>query len=205
MEIASIIKTLDETFEKANQTFFNGELERPVITVSPDMTAGAYGWFTTWRAWQKDGEEGGYYEINLTAEYLNRPIADSIGTLLHEMAHLSNAMKGIQDCSRGGTYHNKKFKVEAEKCGLTVSQTEKYGWSKTTLNEEGKLFLESLGLDGFGMRRVGGAKTAEGGKKSSSRKYVCPECGMIIRATKEVKILCGECSTEEHLVMLELE
>ena len=39
--------------------------------------------------------------------------------------------------------------------------------------------------------RCGGSKA-----KSSSRKYVCPNCGCIIRATKEVHIICGECEVE---------
>ena len=29
--------------------------------------------------------------------------------------------------------------------------------------------------------------------KQSMRKYVCPKCGCIIRATKEVNIICGDC------------
>jgi acetone carboxylase gamma subunit len=29
--------------------------------------------------------------------------------------------------------------------------------------------------------------------KQSSRKYVCPGCGCIIRATKEVHVVCGDC------------
>lgn len=37
----------------------------------------------------------------------------------------------------------------------------------------------------------GAAKT-----KQSSRKYVCPMCGCIIRATKEVHVICGDCNVE---------
>lgn len=29
--------------------------------------------------------------------------------------------------------------------------------------------------------------------KQSLRKYVCPKCGCIIRASKEVNVICGEC------------
>lgn len=194
MEIINIIEKLNLVFQKANDRFFDGSLEKPMITVSPDMTAGAYGWFTTWKAWEeKDGT--GYYEINITAEYLDRDIHETVGTLLHEMTHMFNTINGIKDTSRGGSYHNKNFKAEAEKRGLAIGRDEKYGWTLTELNPEGEEFVHSLGIEGFDLKRTGGAKnnTSTGKGKGSSRKYVCPGCGMIVRATKEVYIICGDC------------
>ena len=38
--------------------------------------------------------------------------------------------------------------------------------------------------------------TAATKTKQSSRKYVCPVCGCIIRATKEVHVICGDCNVE---------
>ena len=35
--------------------------------------------------------------------------------------------------------------------------------------------------------------------KQSSRKYVCPCCGLIIRATKECRVMCMECDEEMKL------
>lgn len=32
--------------------------------------------------------------------------------------------------------------------------------------------------------------------EKEARKYVCPVCGCIIRATKEVHIICGDCNVE---------
>ena len=69
---------------KVHARFFADKLEKPVITVSPDHTRGAYGWCTGWKAW-KAGEDEGHYEINLCAEYLNRPFEETCGTLIHEM------------------------------------------------------------------------------------------------------------------------
>lgn len=39
-------------------------------------------------------------------------------------------------------------------------------------------------------------KGSRKGGGSSSRKYVCPCCGAIIRATKEVHVICAECDVE---------
>ena len=52
---------------------------------------------------------------------------------------------GVQDTSRGGTYHNKKYKEAAEQHGLTVEKDAKYGWTKTSLNDEAKDFVPWAG------------------------------------------------------------
>lgn len=56
--------------------------------------------------------------------------------MLHELTHYYNWSKGIQDCSRGNTYHSKKFKVEAEKHGLVIEYDPRIGWSLTSATEE---------------------------------------------------------------------
>ena len=87
-----IIGKLEDLFVKFNDKFYGGQLQQPIITVSPDITKGAYGWCTSWKAWtdkeQKTLDElaalspeevealkkdDGFYEINLCAEYLSRP------------------------------------------------------------------------------------------------------------------------------------
>ena len=190
VSLKPVIEELENLFSKFNARFFADKLEKPVITVSPDHTRGAYGWCTGWKAW-KAGEDEGHYEINLCAEYLNRPFEETCGTLIHEMVHLQNLQDGVQDTSRSGTYHNKKFKETAEAHGLTVEKGEKYGWHKTALSPEALEFVQSLGKQGFTLVRPRpiGLKGSSKGGGSSSRKYVCPCCGAIIRATKEVHVI----------------
>ena len=197
VSLKPVIDELETLFSKFNKAFFEGKLEKPVITVSPDHTRGAYGWCTGWKAWQDGTKEGGYYEINLCAEYLNRPFEETCGTLLHEMVHLYNLQVGVQDTSRGGTYHNKKYKTAAEQHGLNVECDSKYGWTKTSLNDEAKAFVDSFSDKKFELHRKSFPKIPGAAKtKQSTRKYVCPVCGCIIRATKEVHVICGDCNVE---------
>lgn len=86
----------------------------------------------------------GFYEINICAEHLARPFEQVAETLLHEMVHLYNLQIGVQDTSRNGTYHNKKFKETAEQHGLDVGKDPKYGWTITTLDAEARAFVDSL-------------------------------------------------------------
>lgn len=81
-----VIDKLEKLFSKFNDRFYGGELQNPVITVSPDSTKGAYGWCTSWKAWKEAGNEdkdAGYYEINICAEHLTRTFEELCGTLLH--------------------------------------------------------------------------------------------------------------------------
>jgi hypothetical protein len=194
--LKTIVAKLEDLFEKFNAHFYESKLETPIITVSPDDTKGALGWFTSWRSWHRLGsEDEGYYEINICAESLARPFPDICETLLHEMVHLHCKTSEIKDTSRGGSYHNKKYKEEAELHGLIVEQSQSSGWNMTKLNPEADALIRSLDQHTFDLYRKKLVKLKTSGSKSSSRKYVCPDCGMSIRATKEVRVMCADCDT----------
>lgn len=197
--LKSVIEQLENLFSKFNKKFFNGELETPIITCSPDTTKGAYGWCTSWKAWKQEGQESdGFYEINMCAEHLNRPFEETCETLIHEMVHLINLQNGIQDTSRSGMYHNKKFKVTAEEHGLVIKKDAKYGWCRSSLSEEALEYVKSLDGQAFTLVRSRVPKV-KGKSSSSSKKYTCPGCGSIVRATKELNIMCGDCELHFEL------
>ena len=186
LQISEIVKQTEDMFDLFNGHFYNGELTRPAITVSPDGGRGAYGWCSINEIWNAEGEL--YREINLCAEYLDRPIFELAATLLHEMAHLYDLEHEIQDVSNNGYYHNMKFKTTAEAHGLIIEKHQKYGWTVTKLAPEAEAWIKASRL-----QMEGGSKG--GSKKSINRsiKYVCPCCGTIIRATREVNVICGDC------------
>jgi len=195
-------------FKLLNVTYFNNELERPVITILTDITSGAYGWISVNKVWSSKDAKW-FREINLCAEYLNRPAELVITTLMHECCHLWNIQCGVQDTSRKGTYHNTKFKEVAEARGLTVEKSDKYGYCITKPTPEfTELVMKKCRAGCFKLERMktyrdGSPKvttTGSDGKektvsrvKQSTRKYVCPNCGIIVRATREVNIVCGDC------------
>ena len=194
---------LNKIFDLLNEEFFENELSRPTITIQ--STPKAYGHFSlredTWVS-----KLGGTHEINIGAGTLSRPIEEVVSTLLHEMVHYYNYERGVQDCSRGNTYHNRKFREEAERRGLIVEHSDKYGWSHTSPSDllldfvlENDLSDILINRNEFSGFQMGGTETHSGtsitptAKKSSSRKYICPCCGTSIRATKKVNIGCLDC------------
>lgn len=212
LNVSEIVAKAEAMFDLFNQHFYNGEMIRPAITVSPDGGHGAYGWCTVYEIWQASGEA--YREINICAEYIDRPIGEVAATMLHEMAHLYNLTKGIKDVSNNGYYHNKKFKETAESHGLSISHHNTYGWTVTTLTADTAEWLaQQPGMDDItASRRMAmqiktkadddeddgeTTTTIKGGRttsKNRSIKYVCPKCGAIIRATKQVNVICGDCN-----------
>lgn len=198
LQISKVVSKAESMFHAANQHFYDGELTTPAITISPDGGRGAYGWTSVHQIW-RSGEEK-YYEINVCAEYLDRPIVEVARTMLHEMAHLYNIMHEIQDVSNNGYYHNKRYKTTAEEHGLIIEKDAKYGWTLTTLTPEAEAWvLDTFGADSLDASRQAEAPTGKATKRGSvnrSRKYVCPCCGTSVRATKEVNVVCGDCDEE---------
>lgn len=84
--------------------------------------------------WLADGGVRG--EVLLAGEALHLKPDAVFEVLLHEAAHGLNAARGIKDTSRGGRYHNAKFKSTAGEVGLTVEQMDPYGFAKTALRPE---------------------------------------------------------------------
>lgn len=202
---------LNKVFDLLNVEFFESELSRPTITIQ--STPKAYGHFSlredTWVS-----TLGGTHEINIGAGTLSRPIEEVAATLLHEMVHYWNYIHGIQDCSRGNTYHNCKFKAAAEAHGLIVDHHDKYGWTITKPSDEllevilkydlTDILLNRNEFSGFQITGTGTHSGVDFGtmapRKSSTRKYVCPCCGMIVRATRNVNVACLDCDEQLLLV-----
>lgn len=199
MKVSNEVKFLEDAFDVLNEKYFESALSKCAITIQSSPIA--HGHFTPWEAWT-DAERS-YNEINLGAESLQRPVTAIIATLIHEMVHYYCYNNDIKDTSRGGTYHNKRFKEEAEKRGLIIEYEDRIGYSKTTPAEELKKFVcemqweEKIKL----YRRYGGISEQTTSKsKSSTRKYQCPCCDMSVRATKEVRVLCMNCNEQLELV-----
>ena len=196
---------LEKMFRTLNSKYFDGRLEEPIITVQ--STPRAYGHITVGKSWRKGQEHR--HELNIGAGTLDRPIESIVSTLLHEMVHLWNLQTGVKDCSRGGTYHNKRFKQAAEERDLIISYDGTIGWSITEPSDRLLEFIIEQGWCDIQMNRIewqyiptgvgtdnktGTATPTTTGKPSHTRKYQCPCCGNSVRATKQVNIMCIDCN-----------
>lgn len=207
--MSRVIGEIHSIARKINKDWFDNELDMERVVFTVQSTPKAYGHFSPYLAYRvhdKAVGERGAVEINIGAGTLDRPIESVIASLIHEQVHYYNWSHGVKDCSRGGQYHSKKFKLEAEKHGLHIEYDSRIGWSLTEPTEE---LIEWVIENGFEDFRLGRNEFQEmivgigtGGKsitppkfpkKSNSIKMICPCCGNIARVTKTTNLICGDC------------
>lgn len=198
MKISEATAFLEQAYIVLNNQYFGGQLPPVVITIQSSPKA--YGHYTTWdNTWVEEGQ--GYREINIGAETLSRDVSEVLATMVHEMTHHYCAVNGIKDTSRGGTYHNSQgFKRVAEGTGaVTIGYDPRIGHSPTTPTPALIAFIEEQGWKGVDLSR-NTPDRATRGRNNGVRKYVCPDCGCSVRATKAVNIGCLDCDCPMELV-----
>ena len=189
MKMSDVVTKLEGLFDILNRVYFENALPKPVITVQ--STPKAYGHCSTKKIWSND--TAGQYEINIGAEYLNRPSANTAATMCHEMVHLYCLVNDIADTCQKGRYHNKTFKAEAEARDLEIGYDRTIGYSLTEPTEAFKKTLEDNGF----VLEVPFARVAPKPKAKAERekahKYVCPICGQEVKTTADLSLICGVC------------
>lgn len=89
------------------------------------------------------------------------------------------------------------IEATAEAHSLHIEKHAKYGWTITMPAPKAEAWIrENWGEDKINASCLPVEGTTKGGSKKSinrSIKYVCPCCGTIIRATREVNVICGDC------------
>jgi hypothetical protein len=147
--------------------------------------------------WQVNGADR--HEVLVGGEGLHRGPLEVLGTLLHEAAHGLAQARSIQDTSRQGRYHNRRYATLAGELGLEVASVKPIGWSATTVPEPTaagyRNQLEELQAALVLWRR----QEHRLGTGSRSRNLLAAACGCgrrirVAKATLvEAPILCGAC------------
>lgn len=198
LNVERMTTALHDLFRHFNTTLFDNKLPTPAITIESKNNKKAYGWCSVDAIWT--GGESDIHEIGMASEHISRPFMETATTFLHEVIHLYNgAVANVQDTSRNYTYHNSKFKKACIAHGMEyrtmTSPDKKNGWNKPELTEATYSMIKSFKVDeeAFKIGRMDLTEAKEAKKKKSSViKWTCP-CDTIIRSTKEVNVICGDC------------
>jgi archaellin len=163
---------------------------------------------------QEEGATIKRHELFLASEALAKGPFQVLQTMVHEAAHTLSRVRGVQDTSRQGRWHNAQFRSAAEEMGLAHKGTtadKTHGFAFVTLTESTKAryadLIEELGReirltghlpvwlggdaeeDDNGGERMTGKPKGEDDKKphSGSLKATC-ECPepIIIRLSRKV-------------------
>ena len=147
----------------------------------------------------------GMAELFVGGEGLRHGALGVLGTLLHEAGHGLASARRIQDTSRQGRYHNRRFAALAQEMGITVTQDGARGWSATTVPAEtADAYRPQLAALTEAITAYRRAEAPTGGTGKTSRNNPAATCGCDparrIRVARAVlaagPILCGICATE---------
>lgn len=142
-------------------------------------------------------------EILIGGEGLANGSGDVMDTLLHEAAHAMAAVRGIDECSRQGRYHNTKFRDLATELGLIAEKDGASGFAKTKLPVATlKKYRKTIEAIGKAITKVRTPNAKRGAKAAPSRMRLA-ECGCkeprkirLAEKTFDVDdITCGACKS----------
>jgi hypothetical protein len=147
--------------------------------------------------WQVNGADR--HEVLVGGEGLQRGPTDVLSTLLHEAVHGLAQARDIQDTSRQGRYHNRRYATLARELGLEVTSVQPIGWSATTVPDTTAAVyahqLEELATALVLWRRQ--EHRIGAGPRSRNLLAATCGCGRRIRVAKatlaEAPILCAAC------------
>lgn len=110
--------------------------------------------------------------------------------MLHQMAHIYNAVHEIKDTSRYFRYHNKKWNEAVVKTGVITEHNTKIGYYAVGIHESTMNTIKSFFDFGKYMDLIT-TKEDVGSKKFVT--YKCPRCSRLIFAVPAVgnPVICG--------------
>lgn len=134
-ELSGVVRTCEEVWAGIRER--HPEVPEVVILVGSGEERGKLRKLGHWSAgrWAvPDGEGMGRRgEVLIAAEGFKHGSAEVLDTLLHEAAHAIASARKVKDTTRGGRYHNERYKHIAEEVGLVVEKMGPHGWAKTSL------------------------------------------------------------------------
>jgi hypothetical protein len=180
-----------QAYDYFNRTLFGGQLPRCILNFS--RHARANGFFSP-ECWSRGDERT--HEISLNPDVLNRPLLDSMGTLVHEMVHLWQQEFGKP--SRRG-YHNAEWAGKMAEIGLMPSETGQPGGRRTGQRvshyviEGGEFDNAFRAMPPEYQLPWTSGQPAEHPKRADKIKYECITCEVSVWGKAGLNIVCGDC------------
>lgn len=181
----------------------NPELPSVFVTIGSGTKPGkgtnvTLGHFAALR-WQMG--EAKLHELFVGGEGLARGAKGVMTTLIHEAAHNVAHVRKIEDTSRQGRYHNKRFAALARELGLEPQLDKAIGWSPCAMPEATAAeYADALGRLDEALTIYRHSEMGSGsGKKSKNLAVAVCLCGTKIRLSRKAfesaPITCGACES----------
>lgn len=139
-------------------------------------------------------------EVLISGEGLKRSPAEVLVTLLHEATHGLADARGIQDTSRQGRWHNKRFAKLAAELGLEARKDDKLGYSPCTLTDQAAItYADTITTLGKALNAYRHPDLFVGKQRTNNNNGITVECDcprkirLSDTAFEQGPIVCGVC------------
>jgi len=201
---------LEKAYDYFNRHLFEGALPACILTLHRKKRT--FGYFAHQAFLHRSGATTD--EIAMNPEHFNKPIRETLQTLVHEMCHLWQAHLGKPGRAR---YHNREWGDKMESIGLMASNTGAPGGKKTG-DQMMDYVIEGGRFEGIANKLITGDFTIswmdrfqvlqdeQGGStdgedsqakpkpnKSNRLKYRCPTCEVQVWGKPNLQVRCGKC------------
>lgn len=190
-----IYDNLYKAFKFFNRELFGNKLPMVMLTLTPKRNALGYFHAESWK--DVNNKEERQHHISMNPHYFaNRPLDETLSTLVHEMVHLQQQIFGKPG---KGAYHNKEWAQMMKDIGLMPSRTGMPGGKETgpTCSHyilEGDKFskaCEKLLKTKFTLD-LAAIQFKTKTKKRNKTVYVCEESDVKIWGKPGLFIICGD-------------
>lgn len=197
---------LQQAYEHFNKALFGSVLPNALITLQ--RRKGTFGYFAGARFRHEDGREADEIALN-PATFIERPLKDILGTLVHEMVHLWQHHQGQPG---RGRYHNREWAAKMKEVGLQPTDNGAED-GKETGEAVGHLIIAAGPFDQAASKLIAkefaiawkeaptahhpttgdGAAEPETLQKSGKRvRYCCPSCDLKAWAKHDARLMCAD-------------
>jgi hypothetical protein len=130
---STVVTALEDTWAAIRE--LHSEVPNAVIVVASGTNSRLPGWshYAAPMRWQHGDDR--LPEVLVSGEGLKRPATDVLTTVLHEATHALADIRGIQDTSRQGRWHNRRFAALADELGMNTTKDPRVGWSLCQLRD----------------------------------------------------------------------
>jgi hypothetical protein len=129
---SKVVTALEDTWAAIRE--LHSEVPNAVIVVASGTSSRLPRW-VHYAAMRWQHGDARLPEVLVSGEGLKRPAAEVFTTVLHEATHALADKCGIQDTSRQGRWHNRRFVTLADELGMDTTKDPRIGWSLCQLRD----------------------------------------------------------------------
>lgn len=209
MITVSNYSTFQQAYDYFNTKLFEGKLPDCMITMQRGKAYKGYYWAEKFIG--RDGSKT-VAEIALNPDLFDgRTDKDILSTLVHEQVHCWQYEYGKAPRK---SYHDKQWTTKMKEIGLYPSTTAEEGGKETGQSVSHYIIKDSLFdkhcdnliTEGFKLEWNSDKSDPKKKKAKPTRaKHTCPLCANQAMAKPTMRLACGDCSTENDIVYMDIE